>query len=75
MDEGDSLAVRVLGTQAEQRRAMWQGTRRVLLLRMPSPVRPARVRLTSRPTQASSPPLGAAVARRAGLPRRLGVHG
>ncbi|MGH3978419.1 MAG: ATP-dependent RNA helicase HrpA [Pseudonocardiaceae bacterium] len=39
VDEGDSVAVRVFDTQAEQRRAMWQGTRRLLLLSVPSPAR------------------------------------
>ncbi|GAA3726118.1 ATP-dependent RNA helicase HrpA [Salinactinospora qingdaonensis] len=38
IDEGDSVAVRILDTEAEQRRAMWQGTRRLLLLSIPSPV-------------------------------------
>ncbi|HEX6919343.1 MAG TPA: ATP-dependent RNA helicase HrpA, partial [Actinomycetes bacterium] len=39
VDEGDSVAVRVLGTEAEQRRAMWAGTRRLLLLTLPSPLK------------------------------------
>ncbi|MGH8910167.1 MAG: ATP-dependent RNA helicase HrpA [Egibacteraceae bacterium] len=47
VDEGDSVAVHVLGTEAEQRRAMWQGTRRLLLLSMPSPVKLIRGRLTN----------------------------
>ena len=37
VDESDSVAVRVLDTEAEQRRAMWRGTRRLLLLTIPSP--------------------------------------
>ena len=41
VDEGDSVAVRVFETEAEQREAMWAGTRRLLLLnvaaRRPSP--------------------------------------
>ena len=39
VDEGDSVAVRLVGTEAEQRRAMWAGTRRLVLLRLPSPVK------------------------------------
>ncbi len=47
VDEGDSVAIRVLGTHAEQRRAMWRGTRRLLLLTVPSPVAFVRGRLTN----------------------------
>jgi ATP-dependent helicase HrpA len=39
VDEGDSVAVRMFATEAEQRRALWQGTRRLLLLSIPSPVK------------------------------------
>ncbi|MGI8814577.1 MAG: ATP-dependent RNA helicase HrpA [Pseudonocardia sp.] len=39
VDEGASVAIRVLSTPAEQRAAMWAGTRRLLLLGGPSPVR------------------------------------
>ena len=38
-DEGDSVAVRMYETEAEQRRAMWLGTRRLILLNAPSPVK------------------------------------
>jgi len=38
VDEGDSVAVRVLGDEAEARRATWRGTRRLLLLTVPSPL-------------------------------------
>ena len=38
VDEGDSVAVRVLGSAAEQQTAMWAGTRRLLLLAAGSPV-------------------------------------
>ncbi|TNY37659.1 ATP-dependent RNA helicase HrpA [Thermomonospora catenispora] len=38
-DEGDSVAVRLYETPAEQRQAMWRGTRRLLLLNSPSPVK------------------------------------
>ncbi|WP_116244249.1 ATP-dependent RNA helicase HrpA [Nocardiopsis sp. FIRDI 009] len=37
VDEGDSVAVRIFDTQPEQRAAMWAGTRRLLLLTVPSP--------------------------------------
>ncbi len=39
VDEGASIAVRVLGSEAEQRGAMWQGTRRLLWLNVPAPAR------------------------------------
>jgi len=35
VDEGDTVAVALLPTEAEQRRAMWAGTRRLLLLAVP----------------------------------------
>jgi ATP-dependent helicase HrpA len=38
VDERDSVAVRVFDTQFEQERAMWAGTRRLLLLEVPTPV-------------------------------------
>ena len=38
-DAGSSVDVRVFDTEAEQRRAMAQGTRRLLMLTVPSPVR------------------------------------
>ncbi|WP_198679178.1 ATP-dependent RNA helicase HrpA [Thermomonospora amylolytica] len=38
-DEGDSVAVRMYETPAEQQQAMWRGTRRLLLLGSPSPVK------------------------------------
>jgi ATP-dependent helicase HrpA len=47
VDEGGSVAVRLLETEAEQRRAMGQGTRRLLLLGVPSPVRSVLGRLTN----------------------------
>ncbi|MFL1380680.1 ATP-dependent RNA helicase HrpA [Nocardiopsis protaetiae] len=37
VDEGDSVAVRIFDTEAEQRAAMRLGTRRLLLLNLPSP--------------------------------------
>jgi ATP-dependent helicase HrpA len=39
VDEGDSVGVRVLDTPAAQAAAMWAGTRRLLLLSTPSPLR------------------------------------
>ncbi len=45
VDEGSSVAVRVLGTEAEQAAATWRGTRRLLALTIPSPVKGAVARL------------------------------
>jgi ATP-dependent helicase HrpA len=47
VDEGDSVAVRVMDTPAEQRRAMWRGTRRLLLLTIASPVKAVNARLSN----------------------------
>ncbi|MGI5202279.1 ATP-dependent RNA helicase HrpA [Spirillospora sp. CA-108201] len=47
-DEGDTVAVRMYETQAEQRRAMWLGTRRLILLNAPSPVKLIQGRLTNK---------------------------
>ncbi len=57
VDEGDTVAVALLPTEAEQQRAMWAGTRRLLLLAVPSPVKsvqrsldgPARLVLKQNP--------------------------
>jgi ATP-dependent helicase HrpA len=38
-DEGDTVAVRLFDTQPEQRAQMWRGTRRLVLLTAPSPVK------------------------------------
>ncbi|MFB4298406.1 ATP-dependent RNA helicase HrpA [Actinomadura sp. NTSP31] len=46
-DEGESVAVRMYETEAEQRRAMWLGTRRLVLLNAPSPVKLIQGRLTN----------------------------
>jgi ATP-dependent helicase HrpA len=48
VDEGDSVAVRILETDEAQARAMWQGTRRLLLLGSPSPTRFVLGRLGNR---------------------------
>jgi ATP-dependent helicase HrpA len=47
VDHGDSVAVRVLATPVEQRRVMWAGTRRLLLLTLPNPGRAAERRLSN----------------------------
>ncbi|HEX5405393.1 MAG TPA: ATP-dependent RNA helicase HrpA, partial [Pseudonocardiaceae bacterium] len=39
VDAGSSVAIKVFDSEAEQRHAMWLGTRRLLLLTVPSPVR------------------------------------
>jgi ATP-dependent helicase HrpA len=36
VDEGASVAVRLFDTEPEQRQAMWRGTRRLILLQLPS---------------------------------------
>ncbi|WP_433324387.1 ATP-dependent RNA helicase HrpA [Spirillospora sp. CA-294931] len=46
-DEKDSVAVRMYETEAEQRAAMWRGTRRMILLNAPSPVKLIQGRLTN----------------------------
>jgi ATP-dependent helicase HrpA len=46
VDEGDSVAVRLLESELAQQRAMWRGTRRLLLLNVPSPVTFVLGRLT-----------------------------
>jgi ATP-dependent helicase HrpA len=46
-DEGDSAAVRLFDSEAEQRIAMWQGTRRLLLLSLPAPIRLIQGRLSN----------------------------
>ncbi|TYK42781.1 ATP-dependent RNA helicase HrpA [Actinomadura decatromicini] len=47
-DEGGSVAVRMYETEAEQARAMWLGTRRLILLNAPSPVKLIQGRLTNK---------------------------
>ncbi|CAM3875065.1 ATP-dependent RNA helicase HrpA [Kibdelosporangium persicum] len=39
VDAGTSVDVRMFETEAEQRRSMWKGTRRLLLLNTPSPLK------------------------------------
>ena len=47
IDEGDSVGVRLLASPAEQATAMWDGTRRLLFLNLPSAGRLLRPRLTA----------------------------
>jgi ATP-dependent helicase HrpA len=47
VDTAGSVAIRVLDTEAEQRRAMWRGTRRLILLNVPSPTKAILGRLTN----------------------------
>ncbi|MFY1691563.1 ATP-dependent RNA helicase HrpA [Plantactinospora sp. WMMB782] len=46
-DEGDTVGVRVFETEAEQRRQMWAGTRRLLRLTLGSPQKAVSGRLTN----------------------------
>ncbi|WP_263249126.1 ATP-dependent RNA helicase HrpA [Saccharopolyspora rosea] len=39
VDEGGTVGVRMFDTEEEQRRALWDGTRRLLLLAVPSPAK------------------------------------
>ncbi len=48
VDEGDSVAVRLMATPSEQRESMWMGTRRLILLRLPSPGKLLRPLITER---------------------------
>ena len=47
VDEGTSVALKVLGSPAEQAAAHWRGVRRLLLLTLPSPVKALQGRLTN----------------------------
>ncbi|WP_322761542.1 ATP-dependent RNA helicase HrpA [Frankia sp. Cr2] len=47
VDETDSVAIAVFATETEARQAMWQGTRRLLLLNAPSPIRAINAQLTN----------------------------
>ena len=48
VDAGDSVAVRVLATETDQAAAMPLGTRRLLLLTLPSPLRAVKARIDPR---------------------------
>ncbi|WP_196239149.1 ATP-dependent RNA helicase HrpA [Martelella alba] len=39
VDDKDSVAIRLFETEHDQRRAMWLGTRRLLLINIPSPIK------------------------------------
>ncbi|GAA3753758.1 ATP-dependent helicase HrpA [Spinactinospora alkalitolerans] len=45
VDEGGDVAVRIFDTEAEQRTAMWAGTRRLLLINLASPAKYVQGRL------------------------------
>ncbi|MGC9669417.1 ATP-dependent RNA helicase HrpA [Planosporangium sp. 12N6] len=47
VDSGDTVAIRVFESPAEQQAAMWRGTRRLLALTTPSPVKIVNARLTN----------------------------
>ena len=47
VDERTSVAIRLLDTPTEQTRAMWAGTRRLLLLNSPSPIKHVLGRLSN----------------------------
>ncbi|HZE31083.1 MAG TPA: ATP-dependent RNA helicase HrpA [Actinoallomurus sp.] len=47
VDEGDSVAIRTYATEAEQQRSMWRGTRRLVLLNSPSPVKLLQSKLSN----------------------------
>ncbi|MDT7539876.1 MAG: ATP-dependent helicase HrpA [Actinomycetota bacterium] len=47
VDEGSSVALKVLGSEPEQTAAMWNGVRRLLLLSVPSPVKAIAGRLSN----------------------------
>ncbi|MEQ7005786.1 ATP-dependent RNA helicase HrpA [Actinopolymorpha sp. B17G11] len=45
-DEGTSVAIRLYESESAQRRAMVAGTRRLLLLKLPAPIKPVLARLS-----------------------------
>ncbi|HEY8525786.1 MAG TPA: ATP-dependent RNA helicase HrpA [Acidimicrobiales bacterium] len=55
VDEGDAVGVRVMATEADQRRAMVAGTRRLLLLAVPGARREVERRLRAVPALAAVP--------------------
>jgi ATP-dependent helicase HrpA len=48
VDEGDTVALALLPTEAEQQRAMWEGTRRLLLLAVPGLIKSVQRTLDQR---------------------------
>jgi ATP-dependent helicase HrpA len=57
IDEGDTVGVRVMASAADQARAMWTGTRRLLVLATPAARRDAERRLRAVPALAAAPEL------------------
>jgi ATP-dependent helicase HrpA len=55
IDEGDTVGVRVMANAADQARAMWTGTRRLLVLATPAARRDAERRLRAVPALAAAP--------------------
>ncbi|MFI6816340.1 ATP-dependent RNA helicase HrpA [Nonomuraea sp. NPDC050328] len=63
VDAGDSVSIKIFDTEAEQRRAMWTGTRRLLLLNVVNPARQLLGTLSNQAKLAlSRSPHGGAVA-------------
>jgi ATP-dependent helicase HrpA len=58
VDEGSTVAVRIVTTEAEQARLMWAGTRRLLILTAPRAIPQAEARLREAPTRPSTSPAG-----------------
>ncbi|HEX6420274.1 MAG TPA: ATP-dependent RNA helicase HrpA [Acidimicrobiales bacterium] len=56
VDEGETVAVRVMTTPDDQDRAMWAGTRRLVVLAAPGARREAERRLRRQPALAAVPP-------------------
>src|SRR5690606_9282215 len=56
VDEGETVAVRVMTTPDDQARVMWAGTRRLLVLAVPAARREAERRLRRQPALAAAPP-------------------
>jgi ATP-dependent helicase HrpA len=48
VDRGESVDLRILASESEQQQAMWAGTRRLLMLTTPSPVKAITSRLGTR---------------------------
>ena len=55
IDEGDTVALRVMASAEDQSRAMWTGTRRLLVLAVPAARRDAERRLRAVPALAAAP--------------------
>jgi ATP-dependent helicase HrpA len=55
IDEGETVALRVMASAEDQARAMWTGTRRLLVLAVPAARREAERRLRAVPALAAAP--------------------